>query len=364
MNAAILILAASAFHGNGLTEVTELKDAHRLLAPILGTVLAPILFAVALVAAGQSSTITGTLAGQVVMEGYLGLRLRPWVRRLITRSLAITPAIIVISLFGEGATTQMLILSQVILSMQLGFAMIPLIRLVSDKQSMGVFVIGPKTRIISWIMALCIVSLNVWLIRQQVVDGYTGGVISGLALAGIVAVSLALVGLLVYMTFAPLRRAPLADADIHEPVTLPNLHVQPHYERIAVALDFSEADVHALQTAASFGTTAALILIHVVETPTARVFGPSTDDAETSADHARLEAYAAHVRERGRTVVSCLRHGSPSKEIVAVVKDEHADLLVMASHGHRSFQDFLLGATIDRVRHHVTIPVLVVPPGQ
>lgn len=362
VNAAILILAAAAFHSNALYEVTELKDAHRLLAPILGTALAPILFAVALVASGQSSTITGTLAGQVVMEGYLGLRLRPWIRRLLTRSLAITPAIIVISMFGEGATGEMLILSQVILSLQLGFAVIPLIRLVSDKQTMGTFTIGIKTRVTAWVMALTIVSLNIWLIFKQVNGWIDLGVISGFVVAIVVGVSLALVGLLLYMTFAPLRRAPLSETDVHVPLTLPDLHVQHTYNRIAVAVDFSEADVQAMQTAAGFNNTATLVLIHVVETPTARVFGPATADAETSADLARLEAYAEHLRTAGRTVAIHLQHGSPATEIVKVVKDEQADLLVMAAHGHRSIQDFLRGATIDRVRHRAGVPVFIVPP--
>lgn len=362
VNAAILILAASAFHSNGLLAVTELKDAHQLLAPILGTALAPILFAVALVASGQSSTITGTLAGQVVMEGYLGLRLRPWIRRLLTRALAITPAIIVISVFGEGATGDMLILSQVILSLQLGFAVIPLIRLVSDKVSMGVFTIGMKTRVIAWVMALTIVVLNVWLIAKQVQGWMAIGVISGIVVAVVVGVSLALVGLLLYMTFAPLRRAPLHDAGVHVPLMLPELNVRIRYRKIAVAVDFSEADVQAMQTAAAFDDTAVLVLIHVVETPTARVFGPATADAETSADRDRLETYASHLRRDGRMVTIYLQHGSPATEIVKVAKDEQVDLLVMAAHGHRSFEDFIRGATIDRVRHRAGVPVFIVPP--
>ena len=126
VNAGILILAASSFNKNGLN-VTSIEEAHKLISPLLGTSVAAVLFAVALIAAGQSSTITGTLAGQIIMEGYLNLRLQPWVRRLITRCLAIIPAIIVISYFGDSAIDDMLILSQIILSMQLGFAVIPLI---------------------------------------------------------------------------------------------------------------------------------------------------------------------------------------------------------------------------------------------
>src|SRR5207253_6014796 len=129
----IVILAATAFHKNGMFAVAEIKDAHKFLAPLLGTKWAPILFAVALIAAGQSSTLTGTLAGQIVMEGYLNLRIQPWLRRMITRLLAVGPALFVIIYFGEEYTTKLLVLSQVILSMQLGFAVIPLIHFVSNR---------------------------------------------------------------------------------------------------------------------------------------------------------------------------------------------------------------------------------------
>ncbi len=144
INAAILILAATVFFKTGSTDVGEIKQAHELLSPMLGSSLASTLFAVALIAAGQSSTITGTLAGQIVMEGYLRLRINPMMRRLITRLLAIIPAIIVIAIFGEERVDSLLIFSQVILSLQLGFAVIPLIHFVSDKKTMGDFVIKPS----------------------------------------------------------------------------------------------------------------------------------------------------------------------------------------------------------------------------
>src|SRR6187431_2278461 len=160
VNAAILILAAATFYRNGMFEVAEIQDAHRFLQPMLGTKWAPILFAVALIAAGQSSTITGTLAGQVVMEGYLNLRIAPWIRRLMTRLIAIVPALIVINIYGEESTGSLLVLSQVILSLQLGFAIIPLIHFVSDKIRMGEFVIKPYIKVLAWISATIIVGLN------------------------------------------------------------------------------------------------------------------------------------------------------------------------------------------------------------
>src|ERR1041385_124498 len=168
VNAAILILAASTFFKAGLYEVADIQDAHKLLSPLLGTNMAPILFGIALVAAGQSSTITGTLAGQVVMEGYLNLRIAPWLRRLITRLIAIIPAYIVIIFYGEGKTGALLVLSQVVLSLQLGFAVIPLIHFTSDKEKMGAFVIKTWMKVLAWIIATIIVSLNVKLVIQEI----------------------------------------------------------------------------------------------------------------------------------------------------------------------------------------------------
>jgi manganese transport protein len=167
VNAAILILAAATFYQNGLYQVTEIQDAHRLMEPLLGK-WAPILFAVALIAAGQSSTITGTLAGQIIMEGYLNLRIQPWVRRIITRLIAIVPAVIIILIFGENITSKLLIFSQVILSLQLGFAIIPLIHFVSDKNKMNGFEISKLTQILSWTVALIIVSLNAKLVFDEI----------------------------------------------------------------------------------------------------------------------------------------------------------------------------------------------------
>src|SRR6187551_3291901 len=169
VNAAILILAAATFYRNGMFEVAEIQDAHKFLAPLLGTKWAPILFAVALIAAGQSSTLTGTLAGQIVMEGYLNLRIQPWLRRMITRLIAVAPALFVIYYFGEEKTGQMLVFSQVILSMQLGFAVIPLIHFVSNKNRMGNFSIGILLRIGAWASALVIVSLNAKLVYEAVI---------------------------------------------------------------------------------------------------------------------------------------------------------------------------------------------------
>jgi len=164
INAAILVLAAAAFHNSGHQDVAEIQDAYHLLSPVLGASLASIVFAIALLASGQNATLTGTLAGQIVMEGFLNIRLRPWVRRMITRLIAIIPAAIVASMFGEKGTNSLLILSQVILSLQLSFAVIPLVMFTCDKKKMGTFVNATWLQVLSWLSAAVILVLNVYLV--------------------------------------------------------------------------------------------------------------------------------------------------------------------------------------------------------
>jgi manganese transport protein len=164
INAAILILAAATFHRSGHPEVAEIGDAYRLLTPLLGTTIASTLFAVALLASGQNSTITGTLAGQIVMEGFLDIRLPAWLRRLITRLIAIIPAVIVTALYGEHGAGSLLILSQVILSLQLSFAVVPLVRFTGQRRKMGQFVNSRLLSAVAWAAAVVIVGLNAWLL--------------------------------------------------------------------------------------------------------------------------------------------------------------------------------------------------------
>jgi manganese transport protein len=201
VNAAILILAAKVFWETGNTHVASIKEAHRLL-PMLGTVWAPKLFAIALIAAGQSSTITGTLAGQIVMEGYLQIRINPWLRRLLTRLLAILPAMAVILLSGETRADDLLILSQVILSIQLGYAVIPLIHFVSDKATMGQFSISPLVRVLAWAIAAALVFLNAKLVWEEAVPFLATGGNWGLK-SLILAAGLAAILLLLYIILHP-----------------------------------------------------------------------------------------------------------------------------------------------------------------
>lgn len=166
INAAILIVAAATFHGTPYEDIADIHDAHRMLEPLLGTSLASIAFAVALLASGQNSTLTGTLAGQIVMEGFLNIRLKPWLRRLITRLIAVVPAFIVSVLYGAEGTADLLVLSQVILSMQLSFAVVPLVMFTNSKLKMGKFVNGSILKIIVWIITATIVFLNLYLLYE------------------------------------------------------------------------------------------------------------------------------------------------------------------------------------------------------
>jgi manganese transport protein len=168
INAAILIVAAATFHANGYTNITEIQDAHKMLSPLLGATMAGVLFAVALLASGQNSTLTATLAGQIVMEGFLNIRLPAWLRRMITRLVAIVPAILVTLLYGESATARLLVLSQVVLSMQLPFAMIPLVQFTSNRAKMGVLVCPRWLSTVAWAIAALIVALNLKLIYDVV----------------------------------------------------------------------------------------------------------------------------------------------------------------------------------------------------
>ena len=164
INAAILIVAAATFHRSGNTQVAEIQDAYQLLSPLLGVGAASIVFALALLASGQNSTLTGTLAGQIVMEGFLNIRIRPWLRRLITRAIAIVPAAIVAILYGESGTAKLLVLSQVVLSLQLSFAVFPLVMFTSDRQKMGEFANSTWLKVLAYLVAFVIAALNAWLL--------------------------------------------------------------------------------------------------------------------------------------------------------------------------------------------------------
>ncbi|MGV3642388.1 MAG: Nramp family divalent metal transporter [Adhaeribacter sp.] len=363
VNAAILVLAAGAFYKAGMFNVSEIQDAHQFLAPLLGNKWAPILFAVALIAAGQSSTLTGTLAGQIVMEGYLNLRIQPWLRRLMTRLIAVAPALFVIIYFGEDETGNLLILSQVILSLQLGFAVIPLIHFVSSKHRMGEFTIGPLARIGAWVSASVIVVLNANLVYSQITGWLESSENPIWIWLVVVPIAIACCLLLLYITFQPLvyrlmGRSGLLVTD--KEVTFRH-EAKAAYRRIAITVDFSKCDADVINSALAIGTKDAdYLLIHVVETVGARIMGNEIQDHETSTDQQNLDVYRNDLRLQGYRVETQLGFGTAKRRIPTLVKDYNADLLVMGAHGHKVLKDLIFGSTIDSVRHTVRIPVLVV----
>lgn len=362
VNAAILVLAATVFFKTGNTQVAKIEDAHQLLAPLLGTKLAPVLFAIALIAAGQSSTITGTLAGQIVMEGYLRIRINPLLRRLLTRLIAIIPAVIVILVYGEEKVDDLLVFSQVVLSLQLGFAVIPLIHFVSDKNTMGEFAIKLWAKIAAWAVAAVLVFLNVRLVLQEIMVVFThDGMWFWKFVIPIIA--LGFVWLFLTMTFLPMVRKQLNKDNIkmHSAIpSLTNLSV-PAVNNIAVALDFSENDEKLIAYALNQGRKeAGYVFMHIVESAPARLLGEASDDDETRKDRQRLEHYASTLELQGYKTSIALGYNNRIKEIVRIVKESNSDLLIMGAHRHKGLKDYVFGETIEAVRHEVNIPVLIV----
>ena len=362
VNAAILVLAATAFYQTGNQSVAKIEDAHALLAPLLGSKLAPILFAVALIAAGQSSTVTGTLSGQIVMEGYLNLRLNPWIRRLLTRLVAIVPAVLVIGLMGEGRVDELLIFSQVILSLQLGFAVIPLIHFVSDKNTMGEFAIKSWVKILAWIIASILVYLNANLVFDFA-KAFLIGPTSILIKISLILLILFFFFLLLYIIIFPIIQSKKKQerTALHGAAVELDWTKAAPIDRIAIAVDFSAGDANLIKSAvAQAHTGTELILIHVVESVTASYFEEISDDEESRKDRERLAQYAATLSQNGYKVNFVLGYKNRVKEIVRIVHLTEAQLLVMGAHHHYGWKDYFFGETIESVRHKVKIPVLIV----
>jgi manganese transport protein len=363
VNAAILILAATAFYKNGLFEVAEIQDAYKLLDHIFGSV-APTMFAIALIASGQSSTITGTLAGQIVMEGHLRLRIQPWMRRLLTRLMAIVPAFYTILYFGEDALGGLLVLSQVVLSLQLGFAVIPLIQFNSDKAKMKEFVIKPWVKILAWLTAFIIVSLNVQLVIEEIGNWIKETTINVWWIyLVIIPIIVCVFALLVYVFIMPffkklevnISNVPHGDAlkiDEIKPIT---------YHKIGISVDFSKNDRNTLRHALlQGGKDAEYHLIHIVETAGAKFHGEKVLDYETQSDTENLNKYKLNLEDLGYKIEIAIGYGSAAKAICEVVKTKELDLLVMGVHGHSGISDLIFGTTVEKVRHQVKIPVLII----
>jgi manganese transport protein len=362
VNAAILILAATAFYQTGNQSIAKIEEAHALLAPLLGSKLAPILFAVALIAAGQSSTVTGTLSGQIVMEGYLNLRLNPWIRRLLTRLVAIVPAVLVIGLMGEGRVDELLVFSQVILSLQLGFAVIPLIHFVSDKKTMGEFAIKFWVKTLAWIVASILVFLNANLVFDFAKAFLVGPTPLFIKIMLVVSILFFFV-LLLYIIMYPLIQSKKKQerTALHGAAVELDWTKAAPIDRIAIAVDFTSGDANLIKSAiaqAHAGTE--IILIHVVESVTASYFKETSDDEESRKDRERLALYAETLSKNGYKVNFVLGYQNRVNEIVRIVKMTDTQLLVMGAHHHYGWKDYFFGETIESVRHKVKIPVLII----
>jgi manganese transport protein len=359
INAAILILSASVFFKNGVL-VTEIQQAHTLLAPLLGTMLASTLFAVALLASGQSSTLTGTYAGQIVMEGFLHFKMRPVLRRLLTRTLAIIPAVTVIALRGDRGSYELLILSQVVLSLQLPFAVVPLIHFTSDKERMGTFANKQWVKILAWIAAVTIVMLNARLVVSTITDWIKNTGDGSIILRFMVIPLIA--GIFILLIYISLPKS-WRRSKPTMPTEIEQLEFVPHpYTRIGVALDLGAMDLKVLSHAQSFAQQngARLVLFHVVEGVGGQLFGTQAYDDETRDDQGHLEKHAEQLRESGLEVQAVLGYGRVPKEIIRISKEYKIDLLVMGGHGHRGMKDLIFGTSISKVRHALKIPVLVI----
>jgi manganese transport protein len=376
VNAAILVLSAAVFHASGHRDVASIEHAHQLLAPLLGTTLAPILFAVALLASGQSSTITGTLAGQVVMEGFLRVRLVPWLRRVISRGLAIVPAAFVIGLHGPDAVDSLLILSQVVLSLQLSFAVIPLITFTSSRARMGEFANPPWLAVLAWGVAIFNAGLNAWLVAE-ILGGWASAApgawwLTWLVMPAVTAVALLLAVVALTPVLRWLRLASLPLPRPFAPAALSTLVSGPSPggrviaasgpRRVALALELGEADAAVLEHVRAMALPAdvELMLMHVAESAASRYLGPESSDEESREDLAALEQLADALQADGLCTLVMLGNGDVKSELARMVAEWRAELVITGSHGHGLLGDLFLGSTASGLRHRVKCPVLTI----
>jgi manganese transport protein len=316
------------------------------------------------------------LAGQIVMEGYLRIRIAPWLRRLVTRLLALIPAVVVIALAGEGSTQELLVLSQVILSLQLSFAVIPLIHFTSNLRNMGMFATPRWAQGLAWLTAAIIVSLNAKLVLDKISEWVDLAARTGrhfgpiplewVAGVGLYGVVIMMAGLLLWLTMKPLFKL--------SPLWMPKPSVELDWfralrprrlETVGVALEHDEADAEILSRALSLAQPGEthLVLLHVVDTPMTGVYGAETADRETGADERYLSEVVRVLRQQGYRASSVLLHGpNRAGQLVSQLRREPVDLLVVGSHGHGLVRDLLLGHTVDAVRHGLNVPMLIARP--
>ncbi len=373
VNIGILVMSAAVFFQRHIA-VTEIQQAYLLLAPLMHAGLASVIFAIALICSGQSSTLTGTLAGQVVMEGFLDIRMRPWLRRMVTRSLAVIPAALTIYFAGPKSTLGLLLLSQCVLSMQLPFAIIPLIHFTSDRGRMGPFANRIWVKALAWIIAAIIIALNLRLATEAIAGWMTSaGPWRAVIWIAAVPIALGLLLLLIWVTFEPflarrIQRRASATATLPEAAP-PEATVAPApaYRRILVPLDHTELDRLAVTHAAAMARLhhAKIYLLHVEEGVTSQIYGGDASTAEVEAGAAYLETIARSFREQGIEVETAVSHSLwPKREIVRYAHEIRPDLVIMGAHGHGGLKDLIFGNTINPVRHDLDIPMLIVRPGK
>ncbi|HZL36917.1 MAG TPA: Nramp family divalent metal transporter [Tepidisphaeraceae bacterium] len=367
VNVAILIVAAAVFARRGL-QVDEIKDAYKLLGDLLGRRVAPTVFALALICAGQSSTITGTLAGQITMEGFLHFRMRPWMRRLITRSLAIIPAVIVIWISHGRATNRLLVFSQVLLSLQLPFAVVPLVKFTSSRLRMGSFSSRAWLQIVAWLVTAIIIALNGKLVYDQLAGWHQEAGRWGWMIAFLVTpICVVLAALLAWMIFRPERTRALVPAPPAAEVLAAAVARKRKLSRIGVALEARLNDSAMLAEAIELARMhkAQLILMHVVEGAGGQYHGRDANDAESRHDSQYLTMLAEHLSgelagDGVPPVRTALGYGDVKAQLIHLARQENIDLLVAGGHGHRRLGDLFRGETINGVRHGVDVPILAV----
>jgi manganese transport protein len=361
INAAILIVAAAAFYTRGI-EVTELGQAHALLENVLGSTLAPVAFAVALLAAGQSSTITGTISGQIVMEGFLNLRMKPWLRRFVTRGLALGPAVVAIALAGDQGVYKLLILSQVVLSLQLPFAIIPLLHFTSDSKKMGRFANPLWIKLLGWLVAAVIITLNTKLVFEQFGEWFSTG--PGWLRWVLPPLTAFLAGILLYLIGRPLfvrgQTWETAQTSLSGEVAD---QIRPmKILSVGAALEHARGDGTILSAAVALAhaNNARLYLIHVVDAPGVMMLDERASSLHADSDATYIEDLARAVEDESLAVEPVLLFGKPVEQLVKITKEMQLDLMVLGSHGHRGLEDLVFGQTVTAVRHRLTIPLLIV----
>ncbi|HKB85796.1 MAG TPA: Nramp family divalent metal transporter [Ignavibacteriaceae bacterium] len=373
VNASILILAAAVFFTTGHSEIASIIDAHALLAPLLGNNFAPIAFGIALLAAGQSSTITGTFAGQIVMEGFTGIKLRPWLRRLITRLLAIIPAVIVIKISGSNAVDELLVLSQVILSLQLPFALIPLLHFTNSKIKMKEFASRYLVRIVAWLSAVLIIILNFKLVYDFLeTNFYVPGITGFLTRYTMLPLLFFLIILLFWVSFEPYLKREKIKKVIGKKLTLfsffENRRTVPSmYKKVGIALEGKpERDKEIMQGALPLirSLNPVIYLIHCVESATGRFIGDLVADKNAVEMEEYLQGFAVELKKENIKTHTIIGGGEPENEIARISKKEELELLIVGSHGHKMLKDIIYGSTVDELRHKVRIPVLAIPVEQ